>query len=504
MYKILPVGLIRDADLDCIENEPIASIDLMERASKGIFDWISDHFSKENFSFHILAGIGNNGGDGLAIARMLFEAGYKVNTSVIRFSDKSSEDFNINLERLKKLSLVEEISKGEKLNLRPGQDIIVDAILGSGITRSPEGWLVDIIQTINNSENPVISIDMPSGLLVDESSSDHAKNIVQANITLTLGVHKLALFLPENERFIGDWHFIPIGLRQEFINNAECKHYYVSHEDIAALIQPRPKFAHKGTYGHTLLFCGGKGKMGAAVLSAKAALRSGCGLVTIHTPEKQSHIIQSAAPEAMISGDADPNFISEFPEIAQFTSIGFGPGCGTDEKTAKVLKQVIQNSSSPLVLDADALNILAENKTWLAFLPKNSILTPHIGEFKRLNGESKNDFERLNDASALAVKHGIILILKGANTAICSPDGQVYFNSTGNPGMAKGGSGDVLTGLLTGLLAKSMNPLHAALLGVYLHGLAGDYAAEQYSMEAMKSGDIIDMLPEAWNAVEFS
>lgn len=501
MYKILPVGLIRDADRNCIEKEPIASIDLMERASNACFDWISDHFPKENFSFHILAGIGNNGGDGLAIARLLLEAGYKVNTSIIRFSDKSSEDFNINLERLEKLSAVEELPKGEKLKLNEGKDIIIDAILGSGITRSPEGWLADIIRMINTSENPVISIDMPSGLMTDESSINHVKNIVQANITLTLGVHKLALFLPENERFIGDWHFIPIGLRQEFINNAKCKHYYISHEDIAALIQPRPKFTHKGIYGHTLLFCGGKGKMGAAVLTARAALRSGCGLTTVHTPENHAHIIQSSTPEAMISPDSGSNYISEFPEINSFTSIAFGPGCGTNEKTAKVLKQVIQNSSSPLVLDADSLNILAENKTWLAFLPKNSILTPHIGEFKRLNGESKNDFERLNDASTMAVKHGIILILKGANTAICSPDGHIYFNSTGNPGMAKGGSGDVLTGLLAGLLAKGMNPLHAALLGVYLHGLAGDYAAEQYSMEAMKSGDIIDMLPDAWNAL---
>ncbi|MBN2730531.1 MAG: NAD(P)H-hydrate dehydratase [Bacteroidales bacterium] len=501
MYKILPVGLIRDADRDCIEKEPIASIDLMERASNACFDWISDHFPKENFSFHILAGIGNNGGDGLAIARMLFEAGYKVNTSVIRFSDKSSEDFNINLERLKKLSAIEEISKGEKLNLRPGQDIIVDAILGSGITRSPEGWLADIIHSINNSESPIIAIDIPSGLMTDESSINHAKNIVQANITLTLGVHKLALFLPENERFVGDWHFIPIGLRQEFISEAKTRHHYTTIEDIESLVLPRPKFAHKGTYGHTLIFAGGKGKMGAVVLSAKAALRSGCGLVSVHTPEKQSHIIQSSAPEAMISGDADPNFISEFPEIAQFTSIGFGPGCGTDEKTAKVLKNIIQNANQPLVLDADALNILAENKTWLAFLPKNSILTPHIGEFKRLNGDSKNDFERLNDASALAMKHGIIIILKGANTAICAPDGNIYFNPTGNPGMAKGGSGDVLTGFLAGLLAKGMNPLHAAILGVYLHGLAGDIAAENLSMEAMKSGDIIEMLPEAWNAV---
>ncbi|PLW94545.1 MAG: bifunctional ADP-dependent NAD(P)H-hydrate dehydratase/NAD(P)H-hydrate epimerase, partial [Marinilabiliales bacterium] len=463
MYKILPVGLIREADKDCIDNEPIASIDLMERASKGIFEWIADHFPKENFTFHILAGIGNNGGDGLAVARMLHEAGFQVKVTVIRFSEKNSEDFNINFERLQKLISVEDLQKDEKLSLDKGQNIIIDAILGSGISRSPEGWLAEIIQTINNSENPVIAIDMPSGLLADECSVNHAKNIVQANMTLTLGVHKLPLFMPENDQFIGDWHYIPIGLREEFISQAKTRHHFTTIKDIEPLILPRPKFAHKGTYGHTLIFAGGKGKMGAAVLSAKAALRSGCGLVSVHTPEKQSHIIQSSAPEAMISGDADPNFISELPEIAQFTSIGFGPGCGTDEKTAKVLKNIIQNANQPLVLDADALNILSENKTWLAFLPKYSILTPHIGEFKRLNGDSKNDFERLNDASSMAMKHGIIIILKGAFTAVCAPDGNIYFNPTGNPGMAKGGSGDVLTGLLSGLLAKGMNPLHAAI-----------------------------------------
>ncbi|PLW94722.1 MAG: NAD(P)H-hydrate dehydratase, partial [Marinilabiliales bacterium] len=317
----------------------------------------------------------------------------------------------------------------------------------------------------------------------------------------TLGVHKLALFLPENERFIGDWHFIPIGLRQEFISEAKTRYHFTSAEHIEPLILPRPRFAHKGIYGHALLFAGGKGKMGAAVLAAQAALRSGCGLVTVHTPDKRAQIIQSSVPEAMVSIDPHIECISTLPDISGYTSIAAGPGCGTHIKTAKVLKNLIQNSQVPLVLDADALNIIAENKTWLAFLPKNSILTPHIGEFKRLNGDSKNDFERLNDASSMAMKHGIIIILKGAFTAVCAPDGNIYFNPTGNPGMAKGGSGDVLTGLLSGLLAKGMNPLHAAILGVYLHGLAGDIAAENIGMEAMKSGDIIDMLPEAWLAV---
>lgn len=498
MYKILPAKLIKGADLDTIKNEPIASIDLMERASLACVNWIIERFPKEKFTFHVFVGPGNNGGDGLAIGRLLSDSGYKVKATIINFSGQYSENFNTNLKRLQSLIDVEGLKDGDPLSEIDSNSVIIDAILGSGISRAPKEWLAKIIQKINSFTNPIISIDLPSGLFADTSSIDHSQSIIQSNITLTLGAHKLALFMPENEKFTGTWYFIPIGLREEFLIKVKNHISLTEERDISNIFPDRRKFSHKGDFGHALLICGGIGKMGAAVLAAKACLRSGCGLSTVHTPKQVSHIIQSTAPEAMTSADPNDEYISTLPLLANFSSICFGMGCGKEEITAKTLKNLIQNYSLPILLDADALNILAENKTWLAFLTKNSILTPHIGEFKRLAGKSDNDFERLEKARQLAVKHQIILVLKGAYTAICSPLGQIYFNPNGNPGMAKGGSGDILSGLITGLLARGISPIESALAGVYLHGLAGDIAAEKYSIEAMTSGDIIEMLPEAW------
>lgn len=501
MLKILPVGSIRAADAFTIEHEPVSSDLLMERAAGLCFEWITELFPDKETQFTVVAGTGNNGGDGLVIARMLIEAGYTAKAILVEFSKTLSNDCKFNLERLQKLTKVETCgSQNDELEFLPSS-VIIDALLGSGISRAPEGLVKHAIQSINSSQLPVVAIDMPSGLLADASSLAHEKDIVKATFTLTLGVPKLALLLPENEQYCGHWQFIPIGLHPTFLNDAESRFLITEENDIASFFPSRSTFSHKGTYGHALIVAGSKGKTGAAVLAANACLRSGCGLTTVHCPEQSLNIIQIAAPEAMCSVDAEKDFVSLLPDLSAFTAIAFGPGCGQHKATASALKLLIQNSTSPLVIDADGLNILSENKTWLSFLPKNTILTPHPGEFKRLFGSFLDDFARIEGAQDAAARFNCIIVLKGAFTAVVTPSRQVFFNPTGNPGMAKGGSGDTLTGLIAGLLARNISPIHAAIAGVYLHGLAGDLAAEELGMEAMKAGDLIDALSSSWQMV---
>jgi NAD(P)H-hydrate epimerase len=498
MLKILSVENIRAADAYTIEHEPVSSEKLMERAANLCFVWIADMFPDKKTQFTVVAGTGNNGGDGLAIARMLIEAGYEVKTILVKFSNSLSNDCQLNWKRLQKLNNVEVIDSEKATFEFSPNNIIVDALLGSGISRAPEGLVQYAIRSINSSQLPVVAIDMPSGLLSDSSSLAHANDIVRATFTLTLGAPKLALLLPENEQYGGSWYFIPIGLHSTFLNDAKSRFYLIKQDDIASFFAPRSTFSHKGSYGHALIVAGSKGKAGAAVLAANACLRSGCGLSTVHCNEQSLAIIQTAAPEAMCSVDAEKDFVSQLPDLSAYTSIAFGPGCGQHKSTASALKLLIQNSTTPLVIDADGLNILAENKTWMSFLPKNTILTPHPGEFKRLFGSFSDDFSRLETALEAAARFHCIVVLKGAYTAIVTPSQQVFFNPTGNPGMAKGGSGDTLTGFIAGLLARKISPIHAAIAGVYLHGLAGDIAAEELGMEAMKAGDIVEKFSDAW------
>jgi NAD(P)H-hydrate epimerase len=322
--------------------------------------------------------------------------------------------------------------------------------------------------------------------------------IIHADHTLTFSPPKLALFFPENDRYIGNWHLLDIGILQEYIDQAETHYYYTTHPDCKKILKKRNKFSHKGSFGHAFLVCGSKGKMGAAVLAAKACLRSGPGLVTAHIPRSGNTILQTAVPEAMLFLDADEDIFSGIPDLSGYSSIAIGPGIGQADATRRALKHLIQNSNLPLIFDADALNILGESKTWISFIPKGSIFTPHPKEFERLVGKSSDDFERNKIQREFSIKHGVYVVLKGAHTAITTPDGNCYFNTTGNPGMATGGSGDVLTGILAGIKAQGYSSLETCLLGVYIHGLAGDFAAEERGHEALIAGDIIQHLGNAF------
>ncbi len=501
--KILSTEQIREADKFTIQNEPISSIDLMERAASKCVEWLIEKYATGT-RYDILCGSGNNGGDGLVIARQLAQKGNKVHVYHIQLSKNSTKDFDSNLERLNNtkavalnLHTIKSAKDFTKTDISTSQGIIIDAMIGSGLNKAIKGELSDIIETVNNLSAEIIAVDCPTGLFGDALNKKQ-DSIIKATYTLTFQQPKLSFLFPENEVFVGIISILNIGLDQSFID-AQQSHYYLTTTEIAKqLLQPRSKHSHKGTFGHTLLILGSKGKVGAAILSSKACLRAGVGLLTVQAPKCAYEIMQETVPEAMVISDSDENIVSDKLNIEKYSAIGIGPGLGTEGPTERVLKHLIQYSSKPLVIDADAINILSKNKTWLAFLPNNSILTPHPKEFERIAGSTNNSFEKLQKQRELSIKHGIYIILKGAFTSIACPNGDVHFNGSGNPGMATGGSGDVLTGILTSLLSQQYQPMHACLLGVYLHGVAGDFAANHCGEESMIASDIIDYIGEGY------
>lgn len=501
--KIFSIEQIREADNFTIRNEPITSIDLMERAATKLFKWIKKRVDQEH-TFQIFAGLGNNGGDGLVLARLLAVEGYSVKVYVIRYSEKTSDDFQKNYDRLIKtgdlVNLTEVSSKNDFPKLHE-DDILVDAIFGSGLTRPITGFIAETIDHFNNNAAVKVAIDIPSGLFADSHSNPKKGKIVSADHTLSFQMPKLAFLLPENDPFVGEWHILNIGLSPDFINQTATKHFLMQKRDIAPMLHQRRKYDHKGTFGHALLIAGSYGKMGAAVLAARACLRSGVGLLHTHIPKIGYEIMQIATPETMLSIDRYDNYFSEVPKLGMYSSVGIGPGLGMEKQSQMALKVLIQESKSPIVFDADALNILSENKTWLAFLPAGSILTPHPKEFERLVGKWQNDFEKLQLLKNFASKHNVYVVLKGAHTITCFPDGNLYFNSTGNPGMATAGSGDVLTGIITGLLAQGYSSGQAAVIGVFLHGRAGDLAKKKFGGEAMIAGDIVENIGAVFRAL---
>jgi len=505
--KILPVEKIREADAFTIKNEPIAGIDLMERAATECFYWLMKAIPHDK-KIHVFCGTGNNGGDGLAIARLLSGKGYHLRVYLCGNPERLSPDCNTNLTRL-------QVSEGRFTNGtfhvldENGQlpeisngDVVIDAILGSGLSKPVSGFFAEVIGHINHSGAVVVAVDVPSGLLCDTTNfTTPTPAIVRADYTLTFSPPKLALFFPENDAFFGNWQLLDIGIMPEFIEKTEVLNEMLTPEHCRHFLKKRNKFAHKGNFGHALLVCGGLGKMGAAVLAARACLRSGAGLVTVRVPKSGISILQSAVPEAMLSVDFSDDIFSEVPNLTPYTSIAIGPGIGQSDITARALKHLIQTAGIPLLLDADAINILAANKTWLAFLPKGCIFTPHPREFERLAGKSSNDYDRNRLQREFSFKYHCFVVLKGAHTAITTPDGHCYFNSTGNPGMASGGSGDVLTGIIAGLMAQGYSSLESCLLGVYVHGHAGDLALSETGFEALIAGDIIKNQGKAFQSL---
>lgn len=498
--KILLSEQIREADAYTIKYEPIASIDLMERAAKKIADWIAKHFEADR-KINIFAGPGNNGGDGLALARILTDKGYNCFVFVPVFNSKQSPDFLINKERLitQGKATIQYLDATDNLPSFNNADVIVDGLFGTGISRPLHGFAAKIVEHINRADENVqiVAIDLPSGLFGEDNTANTSGTIIRAHHTLTFQCPKLAFMFPENHVYVGDWHILSIGLHPGFIDSAPSPYSIIEEQHIARLLKPRKKFSHKGTFGHGMIVAGSKGKMGAAVLSARAALRAGVGLLTVVAPECGNDIIQSSVPEAMTS-PSGKDCIEAIDLVYGTTAIGIGPGIGKDEITARSLKGLLKNCKLPMILDADALNIISEHRDLLKLLGKDTILTPHPKEFERLAGTSENSYQRLQTQVSFSKKHNVIVVLKGAHTSVSFPDGSCCFNTTGNPGMATAGSGDVLTGIILSFLSQGYSPNESALLGVYIHGLAGDLAGIKISMESMVSGDIINNISDAF------
>jgi NAD(P)H-hydrate epimerase len=500
--KIFRSDQIREIDNYTIGHEPVSSAELMERAAMKVFSWYASRFERNRKVF-IFAGPGNNGGDGLALARLLSHDRYDVEVHYVKFSDKTTSDWEHNFNRFKKDfgQVINIISSPEQFPFISQDDVIIDAIFGSGLSGPVEGLPREIIRNINNTGSAIISVDIPSGLFGEDNSLNNRDAIVKAGHTLSFQFPKLSFMFAENAEFTGKWEVLPIGLSEAAIRNTPSPFNYTARNDIAPLLIARRKFDHKGVYGHGLLVAGSKGKMGAAVLGAGAALRTGIGLLTCHIPSSGRIIMQVSVPEAMAQTDGSEDFIGAIEVSDAFCAAAAGPGLGTGTGTQKALFKFLSEFRRPLVLDADAINILSANKEWLNMLHPGVILTPHPAEFDRLAGAAVNGYARLQKQLEFSAEHHCTLVLKGAFTSVSTPDGRVMFNSTGNPGMATAGSGDVLTGIILSLLSQGYAAENAALTGVYLHGTAGDIAAENSCFESIIASDIINNIGKAYNRI---
>lgn len=497
--KILNVDQIRSLDQSTIQHEPIAPINLMERAALTFVDWFVDRFTNKT-PIKIFCGLGNNGGDGLAIARLLLERDYPIDVFVVRYAPRESDDFMHNHRRLKLVTEnVHYVEKATDLPAIRHNEVVLDAILGTGLSRPTEGIVKATIEAINRAPATVVAVDIASGLYTDlpNSSTDV---IIEPDYTVTFQLPKLAFVLPKNGPFVGEWHLLDIRLHKRYIDQAPTPYYFTQPEEARLLLHKRNRFSNKGTFGHALLLAGSYGKMGAAVLAARACLRSGVGLLTVQVPQCGYSVLQTIVPEAMCRPDRNQHVLTgssqldDGPDPSEYTTIGIGPGIGKSGETLAMLKELLPMLKKPIVIDADALNLLSENRELLNHLPKNSILTPHPKEFERLTKKWDNDYEKLDILRAFTKKYQVVVVLKGAYSAVATPDGDVHFNSTGNPGLSTGGTGDVLTGVLTALLAQGYESVEAAVLGVFAHGLAGDVAAKERGQIGMLASDVIDAL----------
>lgn len=500
--KIFPSSSIRKLDAYTIEHEPIASIDLMERAAQALTEAICEGWHTET-PITVFAGPGNNGGDALAVARMMAEREYKVAVYLFNPKGDLSPDCRTNKELVEMMDEVEfhEISTQFAPPTLTADHLVIDGLFGSGLNKPLSGGFAAVVKFINASPATIVAIDIPSGLMCEENTFNVKAHIVKADVTFSLQLPKLAFLFAENTEYIGDWHLLDIQLSPEAIEETETRYELLEGEFIKTLLNPRKKFAHKGNFGHALLIAGSQGMAGASILAARACLRSGVGLLTVHAPFVNNNILQTAVPEAMVEVDAHEFCFTRATDTDDYQAVGIGPGIGRSEETEEALLEQLRICQTPLVIDADALNILANHRHTLTNLPKGSILTPHPRELERLVGKCQDSYERLTKACELARTAKVHIVLKGAYSTIITPAGRCFFNPTGNPGMATAGSGDVLTGIILALLAQGYTDENAAKIGTYVHGLAGDFARKKQGMISLTAGDIIDALPMAWRLV---
>ena len=498
--KILTQEQLYQADRETLSREGIPSEALMERAATRVFDWIHHRLQGAPTHIHIFCGIGNNGGDGLVVARHLQQHGYHSTVYIVKYSEYRSDDFLTNLKRLKEEDIWPAyLDAGSPIPEIPPSDLVVDAVFGIGLNRPPASWVGALFGSLNASGAFILSIDMPSGLYMAAVPRD-PEAVIRADYLLTFGAPKLVFFLPQTGSFIKRWEVLDIGLDRDFMANLEVENEFYGAGLVRAFYRPRERFSHKGTYGHALILGGSHGKIGAVALAARAALLSGAGLVTACVPNCGYVPLQAQLPEIMVWTTSGEEVHVEFPSETSGYVVGAGMGLGTSEATSRAFLDWLGRQKDPVLLDADALNILSQHPGSLKDIPPGSILTPHPGELRRLIGDWKDDFEKLEKAMEFSKSQGCVLLIKGAHTLIFY-GGKGYVNSSGNPGMATAGSGDVLSGMITGLLAQGYAPLQAALMGVYLHGRAGDLIAAQTGYEALTATGLLSGISEAFRGL---
>ena len=496
--KILNAQQTKEADQYTIDHEPISSINLMERASNAFAQVFHDQI-KCTGKVHIFCGTGNNGGDGFAVGRILHHFGYKVQCYLVNFSSSLSEDCIENKTKMDQIQEVDILEGIGTIDIK-AKDVIIDAIFGSGLDRAISGIHKTVIEYLNQLNNTKVALDTPSGLAIDKPLDSI---IFKADYTISFQLPKLAQLLPQHEKFVGKLILADIGLHPSYLKEVKTNYHYLDDYFIKkAIYKRKPLFSHKGTNGHGLIIAGSQGKIGAAQLAIKACIKSGSGLVSGFIPKFGHDIIQSQSPETMLHLDAKDYISNIYLDLSHYQGVGVGPGIDQRPETIKAFINLLRNAKQPIVIDADGINIIANDAVMHRFIPKNSILSPHPGEFKRLVKGWKDEYERLEKQKDYAFKYQCYIILKGRNTSISTPEGHVYFNSTGNPGMASAGSGDVLTGILTGLLAQGYNPLESSLLGTFIHGRAGDLALAKESYESLIASDIINHLGQAFKSIQ--
>ncbi|MFI1773699.1 NAD(P)H-hydrate dehydratase [Thalassobellus citreus] len=500
--KIFSKEQIYKGDALTAERQNISSTDLMERAGEQIFNWIHMRMQGAQVPIHVFCGIGNNGGDGLVLARHLIIHGYNVNTYIINCSDKRSKDFLINYDRIKNVT-----KKWPKLlscsddflEIQPviqPDDIIVDAVFGIGLNRPIDDWVKALFMHFRETKAFTLSIDIPSGLSTDTAITDEDA-VVWAGYTLSFASPKLVFFLPETAKYTVQWEVLDIGLDPQFLFETTTEVDLIGKHDVLPMYIPRERFSHKGQFGHSLIIGGSYGKIGAVTLASRAALSIGAGLISAFVPKCGYTVLQSSFPEAMVITDVDEEKITAIKFKIEPTVIGIGIGAGTNSKTAKAFETFLKTNKTPLVIDADGINILSKKKTLLKLLPAQTVLTPHPKELERLIGVWNDDFDKLSKVKKFSKKYDVIIVIKGANSITIYQD-KLYVNTTGNPGLATAGSGDVLTGIITGLISQGYDHLSAAIFGVYLHGRAADIAVEYFGYQSLIASHIIEYLGEAY------
>ena len=496
--KIFSKEQIYEGDLLTAKKQNISSTELMERAGTQIFNWIHQRMQGAQVPIHVFCGIGNNGGDGLVLARQLVNYGYNVHTYVVNCSDKRTQDFLINYDRIKQTTKKWPIMLNCKADFPPigSDDIIVDAVFGIGLNRPPNDWVKSLFQHFKESKAFTLAVDLPSGLYADKVPKDE-NGVVWADYTLSFQSPKLVFFLPDTSKYTRQWEVLDIGIDLEFLQQTETEVELIGKNEMLPIYKPREKFSHKGTYGHGLLIGGSYGKIGAMLLSGRGMLASGAGLVTVYVPKCGYMPMQTALPEAMVITDIDDDILTAIKYDIEPTAIGIGMGMGTNEKTHAAFQMFLKTNNLPLIIDADGINLLSKHEGDLGLIKPQTVFTPHPKELERLLGKWKDDFDKLKKAKAFSKKYKCILVIKGAHTITVFQD-KLYINSTGNPGLATGGTGDVLTGIITGLIGQGYEPLTASLFGVYLHGKSADIAVNDYSYQSLTASHIIDYLGQAY------